>query len=62
MNQKFNSLNSLDEDREEEKRQEIQGVLNYFLSEGIVVETRKGYYRLKTNKEIQQEIADICKN
>lgn len=62
MNQKFNSLNPLDEDREEEKRQEIQGVLNYFLSEGIVVETRKGYYRLKTNKEIQQEIADICKN
>lgn len=62
MNQKSNSWNPLDEDQEEEKRQEIQGVLNYFLSEGIVVETRKGYYRLKTNKEIQQEIADICKN
>lgn len=62
MNQKFNTWNPLDENQEEEKRQEIQKVLNYFLSEGIVVETRKGYYRLKTNKEIQQEIADICKN
>lgn len=62
MNQKSNSCNPLDEDQEDEKRQEIQRVLNYFLSEGIVVETRKGHYRLKTNKEIQQEIADICKN
>ena len=62
MNQKFNSYNPFDEDQEEQKHQKIQEVLNYFLSEGLVVETRKGYYRLKTNKEIQQEIADICKN
>jgi hypothetical protein len=62
MNRKFNKLNPFDENQEEEQRQHIQDVLNYFLSEGVVVETKKGYYRLKTNKEIQQEIAEICKN
>jgi hypothetical protein len=61
MNQKSNDWQPFD-DSSNEQRQDIQGVLNYFLSEGIVVETRKGYYRLKTNKEIQQEIADICNN
>jgi hypothetical protein len=62
MNRKFNKLNPFDENQEKEQRQHIQDVLNYFLSEGVVVETKKGYYRLKTNKEIQREIAEICKN
>jgi hypothetical protein len=60
MNRKFNKLSSSKEDQEQ--RQDIQAVLDYFISEGMVVEKPKGYYRLKTKKEIQQEIAEICKN
>ena len=60
MNRKSNKLNSSKEDQEQ--RQDIQAVLDYFISEGMVVEKPRVYYRLKTNKEIQQEIAEICKN
>lgn len=62
MNPKSNRKKLHKSSSDEEKLQDIQGVINYFLSEGIVVETRKGYYRLKTNQEIKKEIADICNN
>ena len=44
-----------------EKTQMIQKVLDYFKSEGVVIEPKKGYYRLKTQKEINKELAEICK-
>jgi hypothetical protein len=44
-----------------EKTQMIKKVLEYFKTEGVVVEPHKGYYRLKTQKEIKKELAEICK-
>jgi hypothetical protein len=39
-----------------EQIQQVQNALNYLIAEGIAVEDGEGKYRLKTNKEIQEEL------
>lgn len=42
---------------EQEKRDQIQQTLDYMIAEGMVVETKPGFYRIKTERELEQEMA-----
>ena len=39
-----------------EKEQMVLQELQYMIAEGMVVETKPGYYRLKTERELEQEM------
>ncbi len=41
---------------EQEKREQIQQTLEYMIAEGMVVETKPGYYRMKTERELAKEM------
>lgn len=43
----------------EEQVKEVQQALQYMIAEGMVVETKPGFYRLKTERELEQEMLDI---
>ena len=40
---------------DKEKREQVQQELNYMIAEGMVVKVRGGY-RLKTEKELEEEM------
>ena len=40
---------------EKEKREQVQQTLNYMIAEGMVVKV-KGGYRLKTERELEEEM------
>lgn len=42
---------------DQEKREQIQQTLDYMIAEGMVVETKPGYYRMKTERELEKEMA-----
>lgn len=42
---------------DQEKREQIQQTLNYMIAEGMVVETKPGYYRMKTERELEEEMS-----
>lgn len=42
---------------DQEKREQIQQTLDYMIAEGMVVETKPGYYRMKTERELEREMA-----
>lgn len=42
---------------DKQKREQIQQTLDYMIAEGMVVETKPGYYRMKTERELEQEMA-----
>jgi len=42
-----------------EQAAEVRNALEYMIAEGMVVETSPGMYRLKTDKEIAQELQDL---
>lgn len=42
---------------EQEKREQIQQTLDYMIAEGMVVETKPGYYRMKTERELEEEMS-----
>ena len=44
-----------------EKEQMVLQELQYMIAEGMVVETSPGYYRLKTERELEQEM-DVLYN
>lgn len=44
---------------EDQKIEVVQHHLNYLEKEGMVVKMKNGNYRLKTEKEIKQELEDI---
>jgi DNA-binding transcriptional ArsR family regulator len=44
---------------EDQKIEAVQHHLNYLEKEGMVVKMKNGNYRLKTEKEIKQELEDI---
>lgn len=44
---------------EEQRIEVVQHHLDYLEKEGMVVKMKNGKYRLKTEKEIKQEINDI---
>ena len=46
----------------EEQVQQVQQTLQYMIAEGMVVETKPGYFRLKTERELEQEMLDIFSN
>lgn len=41
---------------EQEKREAIQRELDYMIAEGLVVQTKPGYYRVKTERELEEEM------
>jgi hypothetical protein len=41
---------------EKEQKERVLQELQYMIAEGIVVETSPGYYRLKTERELEQEM------
>lgn len=44
---------------EDQQMEAVQHHLNYLEKEGMVVKMKNGNYRLKTEKEIQQELENI---
>ena len=44
----------------DEEKQMVRNSLNYLIAEGVVIETSPGMYRLKTEKEIAQELEAIA--
>lgn len=42
---------------EQEKKEQIRQTLDYMIAEGMVVETKPGFYRMKTERELEQEMA-----
>jgi hypothetical protein len=42
---------------DQEKKEQIQQTLDYMIAEGMVVETKPGYYRMKTERELEQEMS-----
>lgn len=46
----------------EEQVQQVQQTLQYMVAEGMVVETKPGYFRLKTERELEQEMLDLFSN
>jgi hypothetical protein len=44
---------------EDQKIEVVQHHLNYLEKEGMVVKMKNGNYRIKTEKEIKQELEDI---
>jgi len=47
---------------EEQQREQVQQQLQYMIAEGMVVQTKPGYYRLKTERELEQEMLDVLAN
>lgn len=43
----------------DEQIEQVRNSLNYLIAEGVVIETSPGMYRLKTDKELKQELDDI---
>lgn len=46
---------------DKEKREAIQRELDYMIAEGMVVKV-KGGYRLKTERELEEEMNALCSN
>ncbi len=46
---------------EAEKKEAILRELKYMIAEGMVIETKPGYYRLKTERELEQEMDSLNK-
>lgn len=46
----------------EEQVKQVQQTLQYMIAEGMVVETKPGFYRLKTERELEQEMLDVLSN
>jgi hypothetical protein len=44
---------------DKEKKEQIQQTLDYMIAEGMVVETKPGQYRLKTERELEEEMATV---
>lgn len=42
---------------DQEKREQIQQTLDYMIAEGMVVQTKPGFYRMKTERELEEEMA-----
>lgn len=42
---------------DKEKKEQIQQTLDYMIAEGMVVETKPGYYRMKTERELEEEMS-----
>lgn len=42
---------------DQEKKEQIQQTLDYMIAEGMVVETKPGYYRMKTERELEEEMS-----
>lgn len=42
---------------DQEKKEQIQQTLDYMIAEGMVVETKPGFYRMKTERELEREMA-----
>ena len=40
-----------------EQKEAVLRELKYMIAEGMVVETKPGWYRLKTERELEQEMA-----
>lgn len=43
----------------DEEIQQVRNALEYLVAEGIAIETSPGMYRLKTEKELQQELENL---
>lgn len=43
---------------DQEKKEQIQQTLDYMIAEGMVVETKPGQYRLKTEQELEEGMAN----
>jgi hypothetical protein len=41
---------------EKEQKEQILQQLQYMVAEGIAVETKPGYFRLKTERELEKEM------
>jgi hypothetical protein len=44
---------------EKEQKEAVLRELKYMIAEGMVVETKPGYYRLKTERELEQEMYNL---
>lgn len=44
---------------EAEQKEAVLRELKYMIAEGMVVETKPGYYRLKTERELEQEMYNL---
>jgi hypothetical protein len=42
-----------------EKKAAIYKELQYMIAEGMVVETKPGYYRMKTEQELEKEMQNL---
>jgi hypothetical protein len=41
---------------EKEQKEQILQELQYMIAEGMVIETKPGYFRLKTERELEEEM------
>lgn len=46
---------------DKEKREQVQQALDYMIAEGMVVKVRGGY-RMKTERELEEEMDALCSN
>lgn len=44
---------------QQEKREAVQQTLQYMIAEGLVKEVKPGHYRLKTERELEQEMLEV---
>jgi hypothetical protein len=44
---------------DQEKKEQIQQTLDYMIAEGMVVQTKPGYYRMKTERELEVEMESL---
>jgi hypothetical protein len=44
---------------EKEQKELILQQLQYMVAEGMAVETKPGYFRLKTERELEKEMQDL---
>lgn len=47
---------------QQEKYEAVQQTLQYMIAEGMVREVKPGQYRLKTERELEQEMLDVLVN
>ena len=44
---------------DQEKKEQIQQTLDYMIAEGMVIQTKPGYYRMKTERELEAEMESL---
>jgi hypothetical protein len=44
---------------EKEQKEQVLQQLQYMVAEGMAVETKPGYFRLKTERELEKEMAAL---